>query len=92
MKNLVPLTDEEALAKLGLLEDVAKENEGKKLQDTTTALTTLFLKGEVSPKQYGEYLHLTPSPYGFNFDSMLFRFHMPKKKDREMKIPYSLTA
>jgi hypothetical protein len=87
MKNLEPLTKEKVIEQLKLSEKVAKEFEGKKNCSYDKAMTDLFLKEEVSAEQYGEYLRAFPSPFGFNPENMLFKYSMPKKKDREMKMP-----
>jgi hypothetical protein len=87
MKNLEPLTKEQFIEQLGLSEKVAKVSEGKKCYNPDLAMTDLLFKKEISAEQYGEYLRAFPSPFGFHPENMLFRYKMPKKKDREMKFP-----
>jgi hypothetical protein len=56
------------------------------------ALTRLLFEKEISPEQYGQYLSAFPSTFGFHTENMLWKYSMPKKKDREMKMPDFLTT
>ena len=91
MKNLEPLTDKEAITQLGLSEKVAKELEGKKYWDENIAMTMLMLKEEIPVEQYSKYLRLTSLSTDYLIGQMLFKYNLPKKRDRAMKMPEFLT-
>jgi len=91
MKNLVPLTNEEAITQLGLSEKVTKELEGKKYWNESIAMTSLMLKGEIQIEQYSKWFDLTSLPPEYWIGRNLFQYRWPKKKDKEMKMPEFLT-
>jgi hypothetical protein len=96
MKKQSPLSEEQALTRLGLLEKVLKFD--KNIFDVETALMTLLLKNEISSEQYNQYRNLVDNPekrtiFDSLYESVLSgKYHMPKKRDRKMVMPEYLPA
>jgi hypothetical protein len=77
MKNLEPLTKEDAVAKLNLSKKVADKLEGRNC-GIDIAMMALLLDKEISSEQYHEYRRLI-CPLDYSFQKGLFKYLKPKK-------------
>ena len=75
-----PLSSEEALVKLNLLEKVSKER-GDRNIETEELLAAMLLRGKVSPLEYSEFMDLTRRQIDWG---RIAGYHMPSRRDMGM--------